>query len=139
MEIERVQRTSAIYSGEKHAQTGLFNVFQIQLPVGAITSLTHRISGVALAIGIPLSIYLLDLSRSGPRGFEQARSIFDNIFMELAMVLFAWALGHHMLAGVRHLLSDVDIGSRLPAARRSAWAVNCISPLFAVLAAAVFI
>ncbi len=112
-----------------------FNVFQIQFPVGAITSLTHRISGIVLATGIPFSIYLLDLSRSGLRGYEQAVALLANPFMQTTAVLFAWALGHHMLAGVRHLLSDIDIGAGLPAARRSAWFVNGVSPLFAVLAA----
>jgi succinate dehydrogenase / fumarate reductase cytochrome b subunit len=116
-----------------------FNVFQIQLPVGAITSLTHRISGIVLAAGIPFSVYVLDLSRSGLQGYEQASALLANPFMQTMVVLLAWALGHHMLAGVRHLLSDIDIGARLPTARRSAWIVNVLSPLFAVLAAAAFL
>jgi succinate dehydrogenase / fumarate reductase cytochrome b subunit len=38
--------------------------------------------------------------------------------------LLAWALAHHLLAGVRHLLTDISVGSTLSRARRSAWAVN---------------
>jgi succinate dehydrogenase / fumarate reductase cytochrome b subunit len=30
------------------------------------------------------------------------------------LILLIWALAHHLLAGVRHLLSDIDIGSQLP-------------------------
>ena len=30
-----------------------FNLTQIQMPVGAVTSITHRITGILLAIGIP--------------------------------------------------------------------------------------
>jgi succinate dehydrogenase / fumarate reductase cytochrome b subunit len=116
-----------------------FNVFQIQMPVGAITSITHRISGILLAIGIPFSIYLLDLSLDGPDGYRLAHTLLHSLPVRCLAILFAWALGHHMLAGVRHLLSDIDIGSRLPAARRSAWVVNCISPFFAVLAAMAFL
>lgn len=44
--------------------------------------------------------------------------------VKVGAIVFVWALAHHLLAGVRHLLSDIDVGSRLPAARRSAWAVN---------------
>jgi succinate dehydrogenase / fumarate reductase cytochrome b subunit len=112
-----------------------FNVFQIQMPVGAITSIAHRISGILLAIGIPFSIYLLDLSLDGPEGYQRASALLRSLPVRCLAIVFAWALGHHLLAGVRHLLSDIDIGSSLPEARRSAWIVNCTSPLFAVLAA----
>jgi succinate dehydrogenase / fumarate reductase cytochrome b subunit len=44
-------------------------------------------------------------------------------------------LAHHLLAGIRHLLSDIDIGSQLPAARRSAWIVNFGGAAVALLAA----
>ncbi|WP_164878438.1 succinate dehydrogenase, cytochrome b556 subunit [Pollutimonas thiosulfatoxidans] len=116
-----------------------FNIFQIQMPVGAITSIAHRISGILLAVGIPFSIYLLYVSLDGPDGYEQANAILASLPFRLVAVLFAWALAHHLLAGIRHLLSDIDIGSGLPHARRSAWTVNCLSPLFAVLAAVAFL
>jgi succinate dehydrogenase cytochrome b556 subunit len=35
------------------------NLMQIQMPVGALTSIGHRITGVLLAVGVPLSLYLL--------------------------------------------------------------------------------
>lgn len=109
------------------------------MPVGAITSITHRISGILLAIGIPFSIYLLDLSLDDPDGYQRANALLHSLPVRCLGIFFAWALGHHLLAGVRHLLSDIDIGSRLPGARRSAWIVNCTSPLFAVLAAVAFL
>lgn len=116
-----------------------FNVLQIQMPVGAITSILHRVSGILLGVGIPFSIYLLDLSLAGPDGYKRAVGLLQWVPVQCVAVLFAWALGHHMLAGVRHLLSDIDIGSGLHEARRSAWIVNCVSPLFAVLAAVAFL
>lgn len=124
--------------GEKRMPV-FFNVLQIQMPVGSITSIAHRISGVLLALGIPFSIYLLDLSVDGPEGFHRAAVLLQRLPVRCLAVLLAWALGHHVLAGVRHLLSDIDIGSDLHTARRSAWAVNCISPVFAVLAAVAFL
>ena len=39
-----------------------------------------------------------------------------------------------VLAGVRHLLMDIDRGSALAAARRSAWSVNVLGALLALLA-----
>ena len=43
-----------------------FNLLQIQMPVGALTSITHRVTGILLALGIPFSIYLLDQSLRRP-------------------------------------------------------------------------
>lgn len=100
------------------------NLLQIQMPVGALTSITHRVTGLILAAGVPISLYLLDRSLQDARSYAQVASLLDQGAMRGAAILFAWALAHHALAGVRHLLSDVDIGSRLPAARRSAWVVN---------------
>jgi succinate dehydrogenase / fumarate reductase cytochrome b subunit len=101
-----------------------FNLLQIQLPVGALTSIAHRVTGVLLALGIPFSIYLLDRSLQGPQSYAKVTGLLDNWAWRTGAIVFAWALAHHSLAGVRHLLSDIDIGSQLPAARRSAWLVN---------------
>jgi succinate dehydrogenase / fumarate reductase cytochrome b subunit len=54
-----------------------------------------------------------------------------------AVTLFIWALAHHVLADVRHLLSDIDIGSRLHPARTSAWFVNCAAVATAIFGAGV--
>ena len=43
-----------------------FNLMQIQMPVGAITSITsiaHRVTGVVLALGLPF-FYMLCIFRS---------------------------------------------------------------------------
>lgn len=45
------------------------NLLQIQMPVGAITSILHRVTGVLLAVGVPLGMYLLWRSLDGEAGF----------------------------------------------------------------------
>jgi succinate dehydrogenase / fumarate reductase cytochrome b subunit len=116
-----------------------FNLMQIQMPVGALTSITHRVTGVLLALGVPLLIYLLDLSLQSPQSYEQLISIFDRLAFRGAAIVFVWGLAHHVLAGIRHLLSDIDIGSQLPAARRSAWVVNLGGIAVALLALGVLL
>lgn len=101
-----------------------FNPLQIQMPVGALTSIAHRISGILLALAIPLALYAFSLSLQSPQGYAQVATLLGNAYCKTAGILITWALAHHLLAGTRHLLSDIDIGSRLPAARRSAWLVN---------------
>lgn len=110
-----------------------FNLIKIQMPVGSVTSITHRITGILLASGIPFGIYLLQMSLRDSRGYLETVNLFDKLALKVLALLFIWALTHHLLAGLRHLLSDIDIGSRLPAARISAWIVNCTAVLVAVL------
>jgi succinate dehydrogenase / fumarate reductase cytochrome b subunit len=110
-----------------------FNLTQLQMPVGSLTSITHRVTGILLALGIPFGIYLLQISLQDPRGYIEAVSLFDKPFFKVVALLFIWAFTHHLLAGLRHLLSDIDLGSRLPAARVSAWIVNCSAVLIALL------
>lgn len=117
----------------KASRPTFFNLTQIQLPVGACTSIAHRISGVLLALGTPFGIYLLDLSLRGPQGYAQAAALLERTAIKLLLVLFVWALAHHLLAGLRHLLGDIDIGSELRPARASAWAVNCGAVFIALL------
>jgi len=111
------------------------DLVRIQMPVGALTSITHRVTGILLALGIPFSIYILDQSLRGPESYAWLISLFDQWVVKASAMVLIWALAHHLLAGIRHLLSDIDIGSLLPAARRSAWVVNVGGLLVALLAA----
>lgn len=115
------------------------NLLRIQMPVGALTSITHRVTGVVLALGIPCAIYILDLSLQSPQAYERAVGLLGHPVARGALVVLAWALAHHLLAGVRHLLSDIDIGSQLHAARRSAWIVNLAGVAVALFAAGVML
>jgi len=112
-----------------------FNLLQIQLPVGALSPIAHRITGVILAVGIPFGVYVLDLSLRGPQTYARVTGMLDNWALRGAAIVFVWTLAHHLLAGVRHLLSDIDIGTQLPAARRSAWIVNLGGAALALAAA----
>ncbi len=108
------QRTAPVY----------LNLFRIRLPVGAITSIGHRISGVLLFLSLPLLVYLLDISLQGPDGFGKAVEWLDCDWVRAGSVVIAWSLLHHLLAGIRFLLIDIGVGVNLPEARNSAWLVN---------------
>jgi succinate dehydrogenase / fumarate reductase, cytochrome b subunit len=97
---------------------------RIRMPVGAWTSIGHRVSGVLLAAAVPIGVYLLDLSLRSEQHFAVVSAWLGCWAVKWFAVMAIWALSHHLLAGVRHLLSDFGVGSPLRAARRSAWAVN---------------
>jgi succinate dehydrogenase / fumarate reductase cytochrome b subunit len=105
------------------------------MPVGALTSITHRVTGIIFVLGTPLCIYILDLSLESQESYELLASQLDRPVFKAIAILFIWALAHHLLAGIRHLLSDIDIGSLPPTARRSAWIVSVSGIVVALLAA----
>jgi succinate dehydrogenase / fumarate reductase cytochrome b subunit len=112
------------------------NLATIQLPVGALTSIAHRFTGVLLAAGVPFCLYLLDLSLQGTAGYARAAALLDDPWAKAALISLTWALAHHLLAGIRHMLSDFDIGSQLYAARRMAWMANAGGVAVVLLVAA---
>lgn len=109
------------------------NLLLIRMPVGAITSFAHRVSGVLLFLCIPLATLLLELSLQGPDGFARAAQLLASPLLRFIQMLLAWSLAHHALAGLRFLLIDVEVGVDKPTARASALTVNLAAPLLAIL------
>ena len=106
------------------ARPVFLNPLQMQMPVGALTSIGHRLSGILLAASTPVAVYLLGHSLEGDRGFSEAKEFMEHLLVKAVFALVLWALTHHILAGVRHMLSDINVGSPLRFARQSAYAVN---------------
>lgn len=115
------------------------NLTQIRMPVGALTSIGHRVAGIILAVGTPVGVYLLDRSLQNEQGFDEVAGLLEHGAFKVAAVLGVWALAHHLLAGLRHLLSDFNVGSPLRVARRSAWFVNLTGIAVALFVAGVLL
>ncbi len=115
------------------SQPVFLNLFQIRLPVPGILSIAHRISGVVLFLALPFAIGLLELGLSGAAGFERARGLLSASVVQVLLFLLLWALAHHLLAGIRYLFIDLDLGVQAPGYRRSAWLVLLAAPVVAAL------
>ena len=109
------------------------NLMQIRLPVAGVMSIIHRVTGVVMVLSIPLLIYLFDLSLAGPQGFAEVGALFDNILVKLILLGFIWGLMHHLMAGIRYLLIDIDVGVEKPLFRQTAWAVIIAAPVLALI------
>ncbi len=110
---------------------------KIWLPLPGLVSILHRASGLLLVAAMPVAIWLLDLSLRDAQGFDQARAFLANPLVRAAVPLLVWSLAHHLLAGIRFLLLDLDIGIARRKARASSWAVLAVSLLIVVLTGAV--
>lgn len=109
------------------------NLLKIHLPVTGFVSFLHRISGLLLFLAIPFSVYLFDLSLQGSTGFERAATLLEHPLIQLLSLLLLWALLHHLFAGIRFLLTDLDIGLDKPQAVRSAWTVFVLEVIVLLL------
>ncbi len=109
------------------------NLVQIRLPVPGILSIAHRVSGVVLFLALPFAIGLLELGLSGAAGFERAKTLLAAFPVQVLLFLLLWALAHHLLAGIRYLFIDLDLGVQAPGYHRSAWLVLLAAPVVAAL------
>ena len=102
------------------------NLLKIRLPTTGIVSFAHRVSGFLLFLAIPFAIYLLELSASSSTGFEQSLDVLRHPFSQLILLVLVWALVHHLLAGIRYLFLDFDIGIDRFGSNLTAWTVLAI-------------
>jgi succinate dehydrogenase / fumarate reductase cytochrome b subunit len=109
------------------------NLTKIRLPIGGIMSIMHRATGVFMALSTPYLVYLLDLSLSGPDGFAAAGAALQGPVGRVFVFLSMWSVAHHLLAGIRYLLIDVDLGVEKAMARRTALGVVVAGPVLALL------
>jgi succinate dehydrogenase / fumarate reductase cytochrome b subunit len=110
------------------------NLFQIRLPVSAISSITHRLAGIYIFfITLPLSLYLLYFSTKSYNDFMVLKDYLNNSTFLSTFVAFSFLVfAYHILTGVRHLLQDLHIGESLSASRLSSYLVFCVWFLLSV-------
>lgn len=121
-EITRVNRARPVY----------LNLLKIRQPIPAIVSILHRISGFILFLMIPFLLWLLAYSLTDS-GFSQLHQLLSNPYLKLFLWLFLIPICFHLVAGIRHLLSDIHLGDTLPAGRVTAWVTFLISFLLIAL------
>ena len=99
------------------------NLFTIRLPINALVSILHRVSGVGLFLALPLILLALQYSLGSPESYAILTNLFDSWFIKLLLIGLAWAFFHHFFAGIRHLLQDIHWMTSLQKARFSGKAV----------------
>ncbi len=99
------------------------NLVQIRLPVPALVSIMHRVSGAALFLFIPFLLTLFEMSLDSAQTYARFKGVFSHWAVKLILIGLAWAYLHHLFAGVRHLALDLDYGTDLGPARATSWVV----------------
>ena len=126
----RQKNNKAMQAGRRPV---FLNLLQIRMPVTAITSILHRASGLLLFLLIPFLILGLQMSLRSADDFNTLLMALDNPMLKVVMFVVIWAGIHHLLAGVRFLLLDIDVGVSRSRARTTAWLVNILAFLLTVI------
>lgn len=84
------------------------------------TSITHRITGLALAVAFVAFAWWLVALATGPEAYGAFASVAGSSLGLLVLAGFAFAYWYHFCAGIRHLIWDTGRMMEKPDARRSA-------------------
>ena len=95
---------------------------KINLPVSALISIMHRLSGMYIFfITLPLMLALIYFSTESEDSFNDLSLFLKNYKFILALIVLSFCiLWYHILSGVRHLIMDAHIGESLLASKYSA-------------------
>ena len=100
----------------------------------SVLSITHRLTGVALAVGTLLLVWWLVAAASGSEAYATVQTFLGSIIGRL--MLFGWtlALFYHLANGIRHLFWDAGFLLELKGAYASGWLVLLASVVLTLAA-----
>ncbi len=81
-----------------------------RLPLTGIISITHRMTGVILAIGLIAYVASFFIILQGNESYLNLQSFLDYSLIRISIWFFVYALFFHLCHGIRHLIWDVGSG-----------------------------
>ncbi len=96
-------------------------------------SILHRITGAALYVGTLIVVWWLIAVATGPGALGLWQALFLNPLGLIVLFGYTWALFHHMLGGVRHLVWDTGARLEVPKAKALASLNAALPPVLAVV------
>ncbi len=108
-------------------------LYQIRLPLPGWISILHRISGALLFLALPLFLWMLQQSLSSPEAHATVAAVLEHPALKTFLTLMLWAFLHHICAGIRFLVIDLDVGVALAPARAGSKWVLFVSLVLTIL------
>lgn len=100
----------------------------------SVLSITHRATGLALAVGTIFLVWWLLAAATGPDAFNTAQAFWDSWIGRLMLLGWTWALFFHLSNGIRHLFWDAGRGFELKTTYASGWTVVTASVVLTLIA-----
>ena len=120
---------------EKDNRPVNLNLLTISLPVIGMSSILHRISGLAVFFSFPMVVWLFSISLKSEESFMFLSSLYqESVLLKLIGYFVLLGFTYHLLAGFKKLMSDAfGVGETLESGRVLSWLVFGITFIFAVL------
>lgn len=109
------------------------NVLKVQLPVAAVVSILHRISGVILFVASGFFLWLFATSGHSEQEFSNLKQLLAQPLYAFILWICLSLVGYHLIAGIRHLLLDLHVGDSLQMGKISAYIVLISAIISSVL------
>jgi succinate dehydrogenase / fumarate reductase cytochrome b subunit len=78
----------------------------IHMPITAIASILHRITGVMLFVAVGFLVWALSLSLESRQGFDQTVAVMTHPLAKLITWGILSLVVYHLFAGIKHLIMD---------------------------------
>ncbi|MCK5191576.1 MAG: succinate dehydrogenase, cytochrome b556 subunit [Methylococcales bacterium] len=91
-----------------------------KLPLTGIISITHRMTGVMLSVGLIFFVYIVSATASGQDGYAAMQAVMSMWIVRLMFWGFVYALFFHLCHGIRHLIWDTGKSFELETLNRYA-------------------
>jgi len=114
---------------------GIGDLMGFAWPITAIASITHRIAGVVLFVGIGFALFALQVSLSDEAGFDALKAMITSPIGKFITWGLLSALAYHFVAGIKHLIMDTGVGETLEGGIFAARATLFFSAILIALAA----
>jgi succinate dehydrogenase / fumarate reductase cytochrome b subunit len=112
------------------------DIGSMALPITAIASITHRITGVILFFGLFFMLWATYVSLQSAEGFEQAKTAMSHPLGKFITWGILSAVSYHFIAGLKHLLADMGIAEEIESGKIAVWISWAIIVVLIVLAGA---
>lgn len=103
--------------------------WQVQM----VSSILHRATGIALAVGTLLVVWGLLALATSETAFGQFKSCIGSPVGIILLVGWSWSLFYHLCNGIRHLLQDTGACYAIPQFVRSSWLSVVVSLVLVIL------
>ena len=102
----------------------------IKFPPSAITSILHRVTGVAMFFALLFVIWAWAVSLGSADDFSYVQTVVGGVFGKIIAIGTLSALTYHILGGIRHGIMDMGYWEELESGNTSA---NVVIGLWVIL------
>jgi succinate dehydrogenase / fumarate reductase cytochrome b subunit len=103
--------------------------WQVQM----VTSILHRITGIALAVGTLILLWGLLALATGPDAWDTFKHCAGSVIGTILLIGWTWSLFYHLCNGIRHLFQDGVLGYAIAQFVRNSWLAVIVSLVLTVV------